>query len=158
MPNLGVFVVQEWAVVSKGLNYVRNYSDLFLLLWQLKPHFPQIYKKPLIRQKIISYERVLQLFPNLEELILIHGEQMLCIAVECCVVRVKGALRARGSRNVQLKDVCVRIIISEDPKSELYNQLAPNVEVFGGVVHQLNIGHENTITLSVYECAIAIQC
>ena len=34
----------------------------------------QIYKKPLIRQMIISHERVLQLFPNLEELILIHGE------------------------------------------------------------------------------------
>ena len=99
MPNLGVFVTQKWAVVSrKGLNYVRNYSDLFLLLWQLKPHLPQIYKKPLIRQKIISYERVLQLFPNLEELILIHGEQMLCIAVEGCVVSVEGALRARGSR------------------------------------------------------------
>nr|WEL12735.1 Rho guanine nucleotide exchange factor 12 [Halisarca dujardinii] len=32
-----------------------------------------LYKKPLIRQKIISYERVLQLFPNLEELIMIHG-------------------------------------------------------------------------------------
>ena len=92
MPNLGVFVIQEWAVVRKGLNYVHNYSDLFLLLWQLKPHLLQIYKKPLIRQKIISYERVLQLFPNLEELILIHGEQMLCIAVEGCVVRVKGAL------------------------------------------------------------------
>ena len=46
---------------------------LSLLLWQLQLLLPQIYKKPLIRQKIISYERVLHLFPNLEELILIHG-------------------------------------------------------------------------------------
>jgi Rho guanine nucleotide exchange factor 11 len=45
-----------------------------------------LYKKPLIRQKIISYERVLQLFPNLEELILIHGifRYFACLYAHTC--------------------------------------------------------------------------